>query len=148
MTRFCYDLKMKIPKANGVKPEWVLRVGLGVMYIYSGLNIFSNPSAWHSFVPQWFEMLWNNIGPIEIFLKIQGLGELMLGLLFLAWFSGKRGVFFASLLASLEIFLILLFVGVDLVTFRDIGVFSAALSLLIISWPEKNKSEFPSPTSP
>jgi len=124
-----------------IKPEWVLRIGLGVMYIYSGLNLFSNPDAWRGFIPAWFLSLWSDVGPIEIFLKLQGVGELVLGLLFLAWFSGKRGVFIASLFASLEIFSILIFVGVDLVTFRDIGVFAAAFSLLVLSWPEKNISQ-------
>ena len=124
-----------------IKPEWVLRIGLGVMYIYSGLNLFSNPDAWHGFIPTWFLNIWSNVGPVEIFLKLQGVGELVLGLLFLAWFSGQRGVLIASLLASLEIFLILVFVGVDLVTFRDIGVFAAALSLLIISLPEKRSND-------
>ena len=122
-----------IEKLRKIKPEWILRIGLGVMYIYSGLNLFSSSEAWQGFVPGWFFSFWNNIGPIEIFLKLQGVGELVLGLLFLAWFSGKRGVLIASLLSSLEIFGILLFVGVDLVTFRDIGVLSAALSLVFIS---------------
>lgn len=131
-------MKMVLSKLRNTKPEWVLRVGLGVMYIYSGLNLFSDPSAWRGFVPAWFLNFWGNIGPIEIFLKLQGVGELVLGLLFLAWFSGKRGVLIASLLASLEIFFILVFVGVDLITFRDIGVFAATLSLLILSLPKEN----------
>lgn len=111
------------------------------MYLYSGSSLFYQPSYWLGFAPEWFVRAWENIAPFEFYLRIQGIGEFIIGLLFLAWFGGKWGVKVASILATVEIGLILLLTGVDLITFRDIGLFGAALSLLVISWRENNKTK-------
>lgn len=119
-----------------IKPEWALRLGLGLMYIYSGYDLFANPHHWYGFVPQWFSHLVTQVSSIEAYLRLQGVGEFVIGLLFLAWFSGKFGVRIASVLAALEMAMILLFVGVDPITFRDIGLLGAALAILVISFKE------------
>lgn len=116
------------------KPLWALRLGLGLMYLYSGYDLFYNPKHWYGFVPQWFSQTITQIGPIETYLRLQGLGEFVIGLLFLAWFFGMRGVRIAAALAVLEMALILLFVGIDPITFRDIGLLGAAIALLIMSF--------------
>ena len=117
-----------------LNPVWALRLGLGLMYIYSGYDLFYNPQHWYGFVPQWFSRGVMQIMPIEAYLRIQGIGEIIMGLLFLAWFSGTRGVRVASMLAVFEMTGILLFVGIDPITFRDIGLLGAAAALLIISF--------------
>lgn len=116
-----------------IKPEWALRLSLGLMYIYSGFDLFYYPHHWYGFVPQWFSRMVTEIVSIEFYLRFQGIGEFVIGLLFLAWFSGKWGVQVASGLAALEMALILLFVGIDPITFRDIGLLGAALALLLLS---------------
>ncbi|MBI2640348.1 MAG: hypothetical protein HYW91_00465 [Candidatus Sungbacteria bacterium] len=117
-----------------IKPEWPLRLGLGLMYIYSGFSLFSEPIYWVGFVPGWFDGLIANIMPVELFLRVQGVGEFFVGLLFLAWFGGIWGTRIASILSSLSLAAIIVFVGVDLVTFRDVGLLGAAVALLVISW--------------
>ncbi|QQG45183.1 MAG: hypothetical protein HYW89_04265 [Candidatus Sungiibacteriota bacterium] len=116
-----------------IHPVWALRLGLGLMYLYSGSGLFYNPSDWYGFAPQWFTALVTPFVSIDTYLRMQGVGEFILGLLFLAWFSGKWGVRVASAIATVELAAILIFVGVDLITFRDIGLLGAALALLIIS---------------
>lgn len=116
-----------------INPQWALRLGLGLMYLYSGSDLFYNPQHWYGFAPQWFMDLVTSFVSMDTYLRIQGIGEFVLGLLFLAWFSGKWGVRIASLIATVELASILLFVGADLVTFRDIGLLGAALALLIVS---------------
>ncbi len=32
---------------NKITPEWALRAGLGVMYVYSGIDIVRHPTAWY-----------------------------------------------------------------------------------------------------
>jgi uncharacterized protein YjeT (DUF2065 family) len=122
-----------------INEERILRIALGIMFIYSGLDLFSHPVNWVGYVPKWFADSIGSIFSIETYLRFQGLGELAIGILFLAWFSGIWGVRVASLLASLEMFLILLFVGVDLITFRDIGVLGASLAMVFISFKDKVK---------
>jgi len=116
-----------------IRPEWVLRFGLGLTYLYSGSDLFFNPQHWYGFVPRWFSQAVTPVLPIDIYLKIQGAGELLIAFLFLTWFLGKRAVRVASVVVSIEMGLIILFTGLDLITFRDIGILSAALALLIIS---------------
>ena len=115
-------------------PEWSLRLGFGLMYLYSGSNLFFNPQHWYGFVPLWFSRIVTTIIPLETYLRVQGVGEFMIGLLFLAWFLGVWGVRLASLAAVLEMALIIILVGINLITFRDIGLLGAAVALLVITF--------------
>ena len=124
-----------------LNPSWFLRLGLGLMYIYSGYDLFSNPQHWYGFVPQWLSQTAIQIASVDAYLKLQGMGEIILGLLFLAWFSGQWGVRIASILATLEMALILIFIGIDPITFRDIGLLGAALALLIMSFQQTTENQ-------
>lgn len=123
---------------QNLNPTWSLRLGFGLMYLYSGYDLFYHPSAWSWAIPQWFSGMIAPIISVEIYLRIQGVGEIVMALLFLAWFSGTRGVRIASALAVLEMAGILLFVGIDPITFRDIGLLGGAIALLIISFKESS----------
>lgn len=117
-----------------LSPEWALRLGLGLMYLYSGYDLFYNPQHWYGFAPKWFSQAVTQVASVEAYLQFQGVAEMIIGVLFLAWFLGARGVRLASALAVLEMALILLFVGIDPITFRDIGLLGAATALLIMSF--------------
>ena len=119
-----------------------MRLGLGLMYLYSGFSLFTYPQHWYGFLPQWFLRVVSQAISVDVYLKLQGIGELIIGLLFLAWFFGKWGLRTASILASLEMTLIILLVGVDLITFRDIGLLGAALAILVISFTPSENSIF------
>lgn len=120
------------------KPEWALRLGLGLMYLYSGFDLFYYPYHWYGFVPKWFSQIVNQVASVEAYLRLQGIGEFIIGLLFLAWFGGKLGVRIASILAVLEMALIIIFVGIDPITFRDIGLLGAAVAIFVISLSNNN----------
>lgn len=118
-----------------LNPAWALRFGLGLMYLYSGYDLFYNPQHWYGFLPQWFSgILGGGLSVINAYLRLQGVGEFIIGLLFLAWFFGSRGVRIAAALAVIEMALILLFVGIDPITFRDIGLLGGAVALFITSF--------------
>lgn len=120
----------KIPKIlKTISPEWFLRIGLGIMYLYSGFSLFTEPLNWQGFIPLWLLKFLGNFADTEVFLKIQGIGELFLALFFLAWFIDKRLTKAAAYLAAGEMALIIALVGIDLITFRDIGLLGAALAL-------------------
>lgn len=124
-----------------ISPEWPLRLGLGLMYLYSGYKLFYFPQNWYGFVPQWFSQTVTSVISINTYLRFQGIAEFIIGLLFLSWFSGMRGIQLAALFAIGEFLLILIFVGIDLITFRDIGLLGAATTLLIIIRQEQNKNK-------
>lgn len=118
-----------------ISPEWPLRIGLGLMYIYSGVDILRHPSAWLwavRLLPDWLEVIPKLIGP-ERFLFLQGLGEIFLAFLLLAWFLPRKFLFAGAVITTLEMAGILLFVGLDAVTFRDIGLLGASVALVLMS---------------
>lgn len=118
-----------------LNPAWVLRASLAAVYAFSGYDIWKHPDLWTWAVyplPQWMRVLINdNIG-VYNYLKIQAAGELILAVVFVAWFLPRRIVRWAAVLAVLEMVLILWLVGIDAATFRDIGVLGAALALAAI----------------
>lgn len=118
---------------QNIHPELPLRLGLGLMYLYSGWDIIANPRHWYGFVPRWFSQTVAQLGPIDNYLRLQGSVEIVIGLLFLAWFLRRSAVRLVSQVAAAEMALILLFVGIDPITFRDIGLLGAALAMLVIS---------------
>ena len=112
--------------------QFFLRLGLGAMFAYSGLDIVLHPSAWTwalRGLPTIITDQINRIGP-ETYLRGQGVAELVLAAAFLAWFLPRPLVRVAAFFAAVEMAAILIFVGVDAVTFRDIGLLGAALGVL------------------
>jgi uncharacterized membrane protein YphA (DoxX/SURF4 family) len=114
-------MKFRIAK---LKPALALRIGLGLTFIYAGIMSFLAPENWIGFVPQWIGSI---IDPM-IFLQIHAGFEIVLGLALLVglWLP------LVALLAFLDIFAILLFYGIDEVTFRDFGLLMAALALYLL----------------
>lgn len=126
-----------------LSPEWPLRLGLGVMYLYSGYDIIAHPSAWQWAIirlPQVVQNPINQVG-VDVYLKAQGTSEVVLGLLLLAWFLPRIVLKWTSLLIVFEMALILLLVGVDAITFRDIGLLGAATALFFFSLRTYGKIE-------
>ncbi len=117
-----------------INAEWVLRFSLGAMYLYSGIDIVRHPSAWTWAIrdlPIFINEPITAFG-VEKFLYIQGIGEIILAILLLLWFMSKKVVKYAGLLSAIEMAAIVLLVGVDAVTFRDIGLIGAGLALFLI----------------
>lgn len=128
-------------------PEWALRLGFAAMYLYSGVDIFLHPSAWTWAVPSWFIGIAAPLMPIEAYLKLQAIGEIVFALAFLTWFIKPRLLKYIALLAAAEMAGILLLgkTGVDSITFRDLGLLGGliALSLLL---HKQSKGSLPSIT--
>jgi hypothetical protein len=121
--------------ANKLKPEWILRIFLGLMFLYSGYDIVVHPSGWIWAVralPIFLsDMIENTVGIVN-YLRFQGASELVLAAAFLGWFVPRRIVLIAAAVATIEMFGIVLMVGLTLETFRDIGLIGAAWALFVI----------------
>ena len=72
----------------------------------------------------------------DVYLRLQGIGEVMIAIGLFGWFFPRWCVRLASTLLTVEMTLILLCTGVDAVTFRNIGLVGAALSLLLSSYQD------------
>ncbi|MAF80352.1 hypothetical protein CL629_04740 [bacterium] len=109
-----------------IKPELVLRIGLAGTFLYAGLNSILNPTSWIGFIPQWI----NSIPLLtrELFLTIHGMFEIILAIALLVGIYKKL----AALLAFLSIGVIVIFSGIDDVTFRDFGLLGASYALMLL----------------
>ncbi len=117
-----------------ISPESVLRIFFAWMYLYSGVDIIQNPKSWTWAVPTWFNNFITQFMPIETYMRIQGVGEIIFALAFLAWFLKPVFLKYITLLASLEMAGIL-FLGktrIDSITFRDLGLLGGLVALMII----------------
>ena len=108
-----------------LKPAFALRIGLGLVFIYAGLLSFLAPENWIGFVPRWVGSV---IDP-QLFLSVHAGFEIVLGLAILAGFLLPL----ASLLTFFDMFALLLFYGIDEVTFRDFGLLMSALALYLLT---------------
>lgn len=117
-----------------ITPELALRIGLAGVFVYAGINSLLNPTAWIGYIPQWinnvplFSELVEGLQFRELFLKIHGAFEILLAVALLIGFW-KR---ITSILAFLSMAGILVFYGVDDVSFRDFGLLGAAYALMIM----------------
>ncbi len=124
---------------NKITPEWALRAGLGVMYVYSGADIISHPTAWYWAVRPLFRFLPLSAqaaftGPSFMinFLRVQGGVEIIFAIVLLAWFLPKKYAKWVAGLTTLEMAGILFLIPIDAVTFRDFGLLGAGLALFLI----------------
>lgn len=113
---------MKIPI---LKPTLLIRIGLAAVFIYAGIHTLFNYQSWLGFAPSWIQSV---LDP-KIFLYLHAVFELVLGLGILA------GAFLPifSLAAFFDILAILIFYGVDEITFRDASLLMTALALFLMS---------------
>ena len=119
-----------------IRSEWPLRLGCGCVNLYAGFFLLTDPVRFHTYVPGWLSRVANAFASVDAYLRLQGVGEVMIAIGLLGWFFPRWCVRLASTLLTVEMMLILLFVGVDVVLFRNIGILGAALSLLISSYQD------------
>lgn len=116
-----------------LSPVLILRFGLGLTFLYAGLYALLDPVAWVGFVPHWVGSLMDP----NVFLTVHSAFQLVLSAAFLF------GVFLpaSSLIAFLDLVAILLFYGLDDLTFRDFGLAFAALALFTLVYDCTAKKE-------
>jgi hypothetical protein len=120
-----------------IKPVFVLRLSLGLSYLYSGYDLFVHPTGWYWALrplPDFAQEIINDVIGKDLFLKTQGVGEMLMAVLFLAWFLPKFLVRIAALLSAAQMAMILTFVGLTLETFRDIPLLGASLAVFLMSF--------------
>jgi uncharacterized membrane protein YphA (DoxX/SURF4 family) len=101
----------------------ILRVGLGLIFLYAGTASLQDPTSWIGFVPSFVSL----VMPREVFLMLHAIFELALGIGLVAglWTSVLSALAFFALLSILTLF------GIDDVTFRDFGLAAMALALFV-----------------
>ncbi len=102
--------------------------GLGIVFLWIGLDILRHPDMWIGFIPQ-------NI-PFGLTaytaLKLNGILDVALGAMLIMRFWPK----ITALLAVAHLIGILVTQGIDAVIIRDVGLLGASLALL--AWPKRH----------
>lgn len=115
--------------------ERAIRLGLAATYLYSGYDLLMHPSSWRwalQPLPNFMQSAISVLGA-DRYLQVQGIFELALALIFLLRAAPARTLRIAALLAAIEMLGIIIFVGVNGVTFRDMGLLGASLALFFIN---------------
>jgi len=103
--------------------DWILRVAISFTVLWAGVRGILNPTDWVGYVPTFVE---NFIDP-EVFLIAHGFLWILVaaGLLAGFWRPFLAFVAFAGFVG------ILIFNGIDDITFRDVGLALAAFVLFV-----------------
>jgi hypothetical protein len=133
-----------------LSPAMFLRLGLGLMFLYSGVDIVRNPNAWSWAVrglPNFIQSMIDTVG-LETYLRLQGMSEILLAAALLAWFLPRKIGAIAGLIAGLEMLAITVLIGLDAVTFRDIGLVGAGFALFLLLWNDAPNTPSPRKQNP
>lgn len=103
--------------------DWILRIAISFTVLWAGVRGILNPTDWVGFVP---EFVGNFIEP-EIFLIAHGFLWIFVAAGLIAGFWRP----FLSFVAFVGFVSILIFYGIDDITFRDVGLALTALVLFV-----------------
>jgi uncharacterized membrane protein YphA (DoxX/SURF4 family) len=109
-----------------MKLKYLLQIGLAFVFLFAGVDSLVHAADWISFVPQWVTTFGLSL---DMFLKLNALVEIAIGLLLLIPYTAR----FGALIAALELLGIIVSSGFShgilLITFRDVGLFFSATYL-------------------
>jgi len=109
-----------------------LRVGLGLTFLWIGIDMFRSPDAWIGFMPQNVPGGFSREGA----LTGAAVFDAVLGLLLLTDNFPRVTAF----LVTLHLAGIIAVQGIDAVLIRDVGLLGAALALL--AWPHRRRKHW------
>jgi uncharacterized membrane protein YphA (DoxX/SURF4 family) len=112
--------------------ERVLGIGLGFTFLYAGIASLTNPMAWIGYFPAWTAAL----APAETLILVHGAIQAILGLALAMNFALR----ITALVAVADLAAIILFYGIDAVTFRDVGLLIMAAALFRIAMGDLNRA--------
>jgi len=118
---------MKLKEFFKERPELVLRIGLALPFLIFGFDKFIHVYIWTPWIPQWLA----GILPItpQLFMYVQGTVEVLIGLSLISGFL----IVYSSAVASIMLLLIIITMGYNFTSVRDLGLLMIAVYLLIKS---------------
>ncbi len=109
---------------------FILRAGVGIVFLSFGLSKLFYPADWVLFIPSWFTNFLSHQNGLTVhaFLHVQGIVEIVIG------FQLLLGVLtrLTACAASLLLLLIIYSVGLDPIGIRDTGLLFSSFTILIL----------------
>ena len=106
-------------------PYLILRVGLGLTFVWISIDMFRHPDTWIGFLPGTIPLDLSR----ETALQLIAIFDAALGVLLITGHFAR----IVSFLAAIHLLGILVVQGVDAVTIRDVGLLGVAVALFL--WP-------------
>lgn len=110
----------------------VLRLGLGIVFLWIGISMYLTPTNWIGYLPQEIPLGLSR----ETALQMNALLDVAIGLLLILNKFPK----ITAAVAALHLAGVLIFNGIDSVIIRDVGLFGASLALFF--WPHHRRRKF------
>lgn len=111
----------------------ILRIGLGITFLWVGILIWMNPAVWGAFLLPWASRLLSV--PLEQAMLATAVLDIAIGALLLI----NVFTWLAAAVGALHLVIVLTTSGITDVTIRDVGLLSAVLALALQTVPEKYK---------
>lgn len=109
----------------------ILRVGLGITFLWVGVLIFKSPEGWSNFIAPWaVELIPFSLRNTMICV---GIFDVLIGALLIY----DVAVWVGALFAAIHMIDVLVVTGITTVTVRNIAILAGALALFIDSMPPK-----------
>jgi len=110
-------------------PLFLLRFGLGITFIITGIYIFKSKDHWTGPLPLWLKKLLP-LSPERVMLMV-AIFDVTVGI----WLLTGIYLWLAALLATLHLIQVLIVSGINQTVYRDIGLLFAAAALTLTTWP-------------
>ena len=107
----------------------ILRVGIAITFLWIGILILKDPEAWAGLMQPWLADL--IIIPLYWAMVATAFLDIVVGTLLLIDYY----IWLAALVGSIHLVSVLLVVGINALTIRDIGLLAATLALFVSSLP-------------
>jgi uncharacterized membrane protein YphA (DoxX/SURF4 family) len=114
-------------KMNKEYVPLILRIGLGIPFFWFGIDKFFNPIFWARFIPEYMKSLI----PISInsFMYLQGTIEVLVGIFLIIGLFTR----ITSYLSSIILIVVIISVGFNNISLRDVGLLSISISLIYLN---------------
>ena len=109
----------------------ILRVGTGITFIWIGVLIFREPESWGALLQPWAA------GLVPVPLREAMIGTAILDILVGLALLVDISVFWAAAVGVFHIGTVLVTVGIETVTVRDIAIGAGLLALMAETWPAR-----------
>lgn len=107
----------------------VLRLGIGITFLWIGMMIWRQPTIWGAMIQPWAAALLP--APLEQMMVSTAILDMLVGaLLIVNIFTWP-----AALLGTIHLIIVLITVGIDGITVRDIGLMFATFAIAMNVWP-------------
>jgi len=107
----------------------ILRLGLSITFIWIGIMILGDPEGWAILIDDWAA----NLIPFDLnsMMISAGILDIVIGVFLLI----NRWTWLAALIGGLHMLAVLITVGIDAVTVRNIGLVGASFALFLEKKP-------------